>query len=549
MRRTWPTVRLPRSRRRRVAGVSLAVAVLVAAVVAGLELSGSSSPQYRTVPAEFGSVEQSLSLTGTIEPVSQANLNFATSGTVATVDVTVGQKVKAGGVLATLQSAQLSAQLDQAQAAYDTAQSTLTNDESPSGSIVAADSATVSSAKEALSQDETNLGDDKITDEMALSAAEQSVVSAQSTLASASLQLQNDQSTLTAAKLKASIDCQGDALAGSSVCASDESSVTSDEAQVSDDQSALSGDQSQLSQDENNVTTTQLKDTETMQQDDHAISTDKTQLTNAQAQLRDAEDGTYVDQLSSDRASVASADSSLLTAQQSLAAARLTSPISGTVIAVNVAVGDQANAGPSSLGSPTSSGSDSSGPAIEVESPGSYEVQATATDKQVGEIRSGDQVIVAPTGATTVTMGTVTDVSTIADVSSSGSVTFPVTVVVDGRPAGFYEGVSAQLTLIVLDVKHVLAVPTSAVHTLGPRSFVFLLVKGKEVLHNVTVGAVGGVTTQIKSGLVRGEQVVLANLSSVVPGLSNPSGLNGPGFKQIVGPGGGVISISRSSGP
>jgi multidrug efflux pump subunit AcrA (membrane-fusion protein) len=538
--------------------ITVAAVILVVAAAgtwAGLNLFGTSGSRYVTVPAELGTVQQTTSLSGTIEPVTQANLNFATSGTVATVGVTLGEKVHEGQVIATLQTAQLSAQVDQAVSSLDGAQSALKHDESPSGSSVVADETAVSNAQSTLTDDKTALSDASTTNQMSLASAQAAVQSAQTALADVTMQLQNDQSTLTAAQDKESVDCQGDALASSSICTSDENAVTSARSQVTSDENNVTSDQSQVVSDENNVTSTQLHNTETIQQDQRQVTTDASLLSSDHATLTTARDGTYGDLLASDRASVASAESSLETAQQGLTGARLISPISGTVIAVNVTVGAAASADASTVGSPSSSssssGSSPSSPAVEVVSPGTFEVQATASDAQVSKMKVGDEVVITPSGATSIDVGTVTQVGSIATVSS-GVVTFPVTIGVKGTATGLYEGASAQLTIFVLQVKHVLTVPSSAVHTLGPRSFVYVLVNGKEVAHPVTVGAVGGTLTQITAGLVPGQKVVLADLSAGVPGITS-SGNNagfGPGFgnTRIIGPGGGTITVHSSSG-
>jgi HlyD family secretion protein/macrolide-specific efflux system membrane fusion protein len=548
--RTWFRVRLVRGRSKLLA--VLVVIVLVTSVVwAGSNLFGSSSPQYRTVAASMGTVQQTTSLSGTIEPVTQANLNFSTSGTVATVGVKVGQKVREGVVVATLQNADLSAQVDQAKSSLDAAQSTLQGDESPSGSSVVADETAVTTAQNTLTDDETALSDASTTNQMSLTEAQGTAQSAQTTLSNESLQLENDQSTLSAMRAKESIDCQGDALAGSSTCTSDENAVTSDETLVTNDANNVSNDRSQAVSDENSVTSTQLANTKTMQQDRRQVATDTSQLAGARAKLQTARDGTYADQLVSDRASVASAESSLSTAVQNLAGAQLISPISGTVIALNVTKGGTASADASTVGSPSSSSaSGSSSPAVEIVSPGTFEVQATASDSQVSTIKVGDQVVITPSGATSIVLGTVTQVGTIATVSS-GVVTFPVTIGVKGASPGLYEGASAHLTLFVLQVKNILTVPSSAVHTEGPRSFVYVLSGDKEVAHTVSVGAVGGSLTQIKAGLTIGQKVVLADLSANVPGVNSSSG-GGPqkcpacsGNVRIIGPGSGFTSVNN----
>ncbi len=106
------------SRRQRVILAGCVVVVLVAAGVGIWASQGSSAatPTSELVAAASSTLRQTVSSTGTIEPAQQANLNFATSGQVTSVDATVGQKVTAGKVLAKVSSASLSADVAQAQA-------------------------------------------------------------------------------------------------------------------------------------------------------------------------------------------------------------------------------------------------------------------------------------------------------------------------------------------------------------------------------------------------------------------------------------------------
>ena len=66
-----------------------------------------------------GTIQQTVASSGTIEPASQANLNFAVSGTVTAVDVKAGQTVTAGQVLATVDTTALSEDVSAAQAQLD----------------------------------------------------------------------------------------------------------------------------------------------------------------------------------------------------------------------------------------------------------------------------------------------------------------------------------------------------------------------------------------------------------------------------------------------
>ncbi|MGH7641725.1 MAG: efflux RND transporter periplasmic adaptor subunit [Candidatus Dormibacteria bacterium] len=365
----------------------MVVALLAAGgVFAGLKVIGAGGVQYRTTTVAVGSVTQTVSLTGTIEPVKQADLNFGTSGTVATVGVAVGQTVTAGAVVATLATAPLDAQVDQAQASLDGAASQLQADESSGGTASA-----------------------------------------------------------------------------------------------------------------------------------------------------------Y--QLASDRANVDSAEIMLSMAEETLADAKLITPIGGTVISVDLVAGGMANAGPTTVGSPSASASSGSAagevsPVVEVVSPGAFEVQATASANQMARLKVGDKVSITPSGATTLVSGSVAEVSTNASISA-GVANFPVTVAIAGDPSGLYEGASADLSIVVVEAQNVLTVPSSAVHYDGSKTFVYTLSKGRETMHQVTVGAVGGMLTEIKSGLRAGDVIVLASLSAGVPG-----GIaTGP-----LGRGGGTVTIGPGSG-
>ncbi|HTW09775.1 MAG TPA: hypothetical protein VME46_19890, partial [Acidimicrobiales bacterium] len=104
-----------------------------------------------------------------------------------------------------------------------------------------------------------------------------------------------------------------------------------------------------------------------------------------------------------------------------------------------------------------------------------------------------------------------------------------------------------NVEIIVKQVNNVLVVPTSAIHTVGTLSYVYVLKNGKEVETRVTLGASGDAETQITSGLSVGAVVVIASLRATVPsGTSSPFGFPGGGggggrFTRVGGSGGAVV--------
>lgn len=309
-------------------------------------------------------------------------------------------------------------------------------------------------------------------------------------------------------------------------------------ATVAEAQASLSGDQSRLSTDESN--------------------------------------GSSSAQVSADQAAVTAAQNQVTDAQNTLAEATLTSPIAGTVASVNLTVGQQVSGGSSSTGgssgSSTGSGGTGSGGAgggggagaggggtgssgsgsssssssttqIVVISNGSYVVNATVDDTEVGQVKIGDQAVIVADGSTTSVYGTVTSVALLAS-SSSSVPSYPVTIGVTGSPSGLYAGASATIDIIVKQLSNVLAVPTTALHFANGKTVVYKLVNGNQVTTTVTTGATSNGQTQILTGLSDGDQVV-------VPGVQRTAGSGGSGTTGrggIAGIGGGGTGTFRGGG-
>jgi multidrug efflux pump subunit AcrA (membrane-fusion protein) len=97
-------------------------------------MSGSSAadpnaPTTRLVAAALGTVRQSVTSTGTIEPADQDSVQFAASGRVTSVHVAVGDTVKRGDVLGTIDSAALAATLAEAKASLASDQAKVSADQ------------------------------------------------------------------------------------------------------------------------------------------------------------------------------------------------------------------------------------------------------------------------------------------------------------------------------------------------------------------------------------------------------------------------------------
>jgi RND family efflux transporter MFP subunit len=158
-------------RRNRWPLAGVAIVVVAAAIALPLWLSsGSSTPTGLsvttvTVSVTTGTIRQTVASSGTVAPASQANLNFAVSGTVTAVDVKAGQTVTAGQVVATLDTTALTDQVNAAEEQLTAANDRLASDQASgaSTSTIDSDKAAVTSAQSSLSTARTNLNDASLT--------------------------------------------------------------------------------------------------------------------------------------------------------------------------------------------------------------------------------------------------------------------------------------------------------------------------------------------------------------------------------------------------
>jgi multidrug efflux pump subunit AcrA (membrane-fusion protein) len=114
--------------------------------------TASSTTTKQVVDVTKGSMSETVSAEGTVAAADTDDLSFASSGTVTAVNVKAGDTVKAGQVLATIDSAELQAAVASAEADVADAQAKLSDDRSSSASDaqISADESSVASANDAL---------------------------------------------------------------------------------------------------------------------------------------------------------------------------------------------------------------------------------------------------------------------------------------------------------------------------------------------------------------------------------------------------------------
>ncbi len=221
--------------------------------------------------------------------------------------------------------------------------------------------------------------------------------------------------------------------------------------------------------------------------------------------------------LAADQAAIDAATAQLASAKQNLSAATLTSPVTGTVAAVDL-----------------TAGASSSGKTITVIATGVQGIETSVPLAQVDSVKVGQSVTIAADGVQPELRGRVSSIGLLS--STSGSVTtFPVFVTLVAGSRHLFDGAGADVVIITGSAADVLTVPNSAVHA-GARGAhtVSVLTGGKTTTRLVTLGVVGPDVSQVKYGLTAGERVVLADLSKSLPSSSTSN--SGRGFR--FGPGG-----------
>src|ERR1700677_1644814 len=140
--------------RKSVSVLSIGLVVAIVAAFAFYTIykspSTAASDVTRTVQVTRGTVQSTVSASGNLSSVSSASENFVTGGTLATLNATVGQKVTAGEVLATIQSTTQEAAVQSAESSLTVSKMNLTNAETSATTA----QRTLNTAKSTLSTDE-----------------------------------------------------------------------------------------------------------------------------------------------------------------------------------------------------------------------------------------------------------------------------------------------------------------------------------------------------------------------------------------------------------
>jgi multidrug efflux pump subunit AcrA (membrane-fusion protein) len=380
------------------------VGAIVAAILVVGPASGSQTAVTRTAKAAEGVVQSTVSGSGTLAPATKVGVNFATSGSLTGLFVSVGDHVTGGELLAEVspssaESSLRSAEIEEAtdEAAYQDAVEGLTPAEQRQAEISAEQSrASVKSSKQSLRQDQQSAKSEEASasatiaqDEVSLKSTEQSVAveaksqqdalnqdigqrgSDEKAVVEARAAVEEAKSLLATEKAKSPPDEQKLSSAESKVSAA-EATLRSDEAKVIQDGYTISTAQNnqaagvikgQQSIDgaRNTVANAQKTKASTKLRSEQTIAQARTSLASAELSLQSTLAANEIKAAPPKTSTVVSAENNVKSAQltvekarQTLSDTKLYAPTEGVVASIKNTVGESVT-GTGTEGSSTAS--------------------------------------------------------------------------------------------------------------------------------------------------------------------------------------------------
>lgn len=466
-------------------GVSLALATLN-----GCGTAKTTTPSTAEVTRD--TITTGVSAVGSLAAATTEDLGFPGGGLLASVAVHVGDQVKAGQQLATIDDFTLRQVLVQQQANLSAQQALL-------GRLIASPStsgaqSTLAQAQQILSATKSQIAATGTSDDVAISRAN-AQLDAAANLANAA------QAVVDAARAGCS----------TTPCA------------------ALAAAEASLATANMGVETAKTSVASAGQKKSTDSATGQVSVATAQQGVVSAQnsasssgsDRPYV--ISQQQAVVATASSLVAIAQHNLDLAILSAPFDGTITAVNGNVGEYLAASTgttadaagttSAIPGTTTSTSTVARPGgtqfMVISKTGPFVAVLPVQESDAAVVVTGQDVSIALDAVPDLATGKVTAVSPSATVVA-GSVTYFVTVTLTTTDSRLKEGMTSRATVVTAQRRGVLTVPTTAIHHQNGSATVTTIQDGTRKDVVVTTGLAGADRTEVASGLSVGQTVVVA---------------------------------------
>jgi HlyD family secretion protein len=432
------------------------VVILMALMLVGCEGQASAQSATQTATVQRGNLTATLSTAGTVAAQAQVTLAFQTSGQIKAINVKTGDQVKAGQVLAQLDSTALEMAVAKAQVALETSQVNLQQTkEGPTAAEVQSAKASLASAQAAY---QAALNKYDLSDAQ-LAVARAQVDKAKATLQRAQLAYDWEKNNWLDADPTQS--AQKDAL---------------DDAQSAYDLAVLSYNQTAAGI------------------NDSALQSAASAVAQAQYQLDDLLNTPTPEDIASAEAQVKQDEASLQLAQLQLAQASIVAPFDGTIAEVYAQVGQQAS---------------TSTDVVALADLSRLNLAVTLAEVDMPKVKAGQQAeITFDAEPSQVFTGTVTEIDLVGT-TTSGVVNYAATVSIDTPTDALRPGMNASANIILQKRENVLLVPNRAVRSVG-KAKTATVVNGEQSNEvSVTLGLSGDTKSEVVDGLHEGDVVVI----------------------------------------
>jgi len=490
-------------------------------VFVGTKNTGNSVSLYtvarRTVTA-------SVTGTGNLVPMQQANVSFKVSGTLTEIDVRVGDHVAAGQVLARIDATPEQNALASAEANLAIAQANLQSAETPlTSSQITQLRDNVANAQQQYNDTVAQVNATNTQDANQVTADQNQLTTDQQTLTfnavyqAARQTLTTDQATLQTAVNQFNTDgCKSQTYPYSGACVADFTAVSSAQGKVSIDQAAVNGYTTQVNADQAKLNQDTAKQQADASSGQRSINQASSSLTGAQDNLN-TQTESKPNQILSAQAQVASAQAALQTAQQNLANTTLVAPMEGVVNSINGVVGETAITGSGTT--PEAPGTQAPLPTTGASSAfmvignvSAMEVVIPFAESDASRLAFNQDTMVTFDAVPNLAIsGHVVAVASAATVQS-GVVNYYATVALNQTNPALKQGMTTNATVTVSKATNAIVVPNLSITRLGGQAYVNAYVGGKQVQTMVQTGVVGDQYTEVTGGLNEGAQVVIPTL-------------------------------------
>ena len=411
--------------RRRPRWMLAAIALLCAlAIVASIVVvrARAGAVTYTTVPVQTGSLAQTVTASGTVNPQNTIDVGTQVSGTISQIDADYNAHVKKGQVLARIDPTTFEEALQQTQAtlAQSEAQAQASAATASGGpaSIVAAQAQAVAAAASTR-------------------AAQQTAIANQAAVTTAQTNVTKDQAALVLAQQTVTRDKQllAQGYIAQSQADTDQSSLVAAQTALAGAHAAVAQAQAQASASVAQIATASA----TAQQQQAQAS-----VTGATAANQDATQAAAVAAIAIQQAQVAQA-------QQNVQHTIITSPIDGTVIARDVSIGETVAA---SLQTPTLF-------AI-AQDLTKMELDLAVGEPDIGHVTAGDPVKFSVLAYPNRTFTGVVEQVRQNPTTVNNVVTYTAVVIVSNKDGALLPGMTANATIQVAHVDNATIVPLTA---------------------------------------------------------------------------------------